>query len=279
MVFKKIKATIKKKVDSGIEKPEKKETAEQLHKRHYDLYRDEEKGKRQLVLEKWNDVVLPEVEKALKDKDVEAFFRIVLSRDFPPSGRAHETANNGLNDLTPLVSDLRQAHRLYALTWYSYSSSFKYSVEQILEKFSAQEVKKASGIENFKDIAPYVYKKGKSFKELIHKWCVACELVQEIKDLKDFLQRCSESSEEVDKKADELLFYYIPKATDIAVARSYYEFADEGGVTQMLAFEKWVDLCKTPQEAQEAYDKAPSGKIACSLTAYKRVRELAYAAT
>lgn len=279
MIFKKIKVAIKKKVGPEIEKIEKKETAEQLRKRYGNLCGLENIERRKLVLEKWNNVVLPGIEKALENKDIEAFFTIVSSGHFPSSGKAYEVADNGLNNLLlPLISDLTRASHFYHMFGSYSSSNLKYSVARVYESFSIQEVRKANSPKDFKDIAPQIYKDGQAIVELIHKWCVACESVQDMKDLKDFLKG-RWGSEEVNKKADALLFCSIPKAIDIETAKLYYEFAEGNSVTQMLAFEKWVDLCKTPQEAQEAYKKAPYNKTACSLTAYKKVKELAYAAT
>jgi hypothetical protein len=280
MILKKIRVAIKKTVGPKMERLAKEETAEQLSKKYGDLYRVEDEERRKLVLEKWNDAVLPEIEKTLENKDVEAFFIIVSSGHFPSRGKAYEAANSGFNNLLlPLISGLTQASHLYNMFSGFSSSPFKSSIARVYENFSMQEVKKANSSKDFEDIAYQIYKEGQAIVELIHGWCAACESVQEIKNLKAFLRVRSRGSEEVNEKVDTLLFYFIPKTTDAETAKFYYEFAESGSVTQMLAFEKWVDLWKTPQEAQEAYNKAPQNKTACSLTAYKKVKKLAYTAT
>jgi hypothetical protein len=251
------------------------QTAEQAYKLYYDLWEDE--YKRNIVLEKWNQLVLPEVRSALENNDVEAFFEVVSHGHLPISGKACDVAVEGLSAMVPLILNAVQAHKFYDRISSDHWLIMK-AVKTKWEELSLAEIEKASifSVSELKKAAYNTPNEERVIEKLLLKWTNACTSVYDIKDVKEFVQSRSSSwtYEIVDKTIDELLFFHIPRANDIETIKFYYNFAPEGGVAKLMAYEKWLMICITPQEAQEAFRNPPRGKEACSAAAYRRAKEL-----
>lgn len=248
---------------------------------HNKYWREEKKEKREFVLEKWNELILPKIEELIEKKDVAGFFKLTGSFYFPPSGKAVDLAKEASEKLILLISTSNQAQNIYNSSdscGRDHGNKFSLFLEERWKYVSRLEITKAEDFASLKQISPFIHSS-------LYNWyfsilCHYCNSIEEVKELNSVAHKtlsCGHSDiyEIINKRIDAILFDQIPNISNIEEIQKYYRIAPSGSVTKMMAFEKWLELCKTPEQANEAYQSAPKDKIACSLQAYKKAVELA----
>lgn len=256
--------------------PEVKDTR-QAYNLFYETYdRERDKEKRNIVLKKWNDLVLPKIEEAIEKKDVQEFFGIVLSQFFPPSGEAMDLALSWSETFVLNVSSLSQVSEICrSFTRYDkeHGNVFVSAIDKKWEIIAISEIEKTNDFNSLKLILNEI--PSTVYELFFTKWCSCSSSVNHIKEVNyaasERISSCSGIHQAIDKATDEILFDQIPKIKNINSIKEYYRIAPKKSATKLLAFEKWLELCKTPGEANEAYQVAPEGK---QEKAYQRVKEL-----
>jgi hypothetical protein len=157
------------------------------------------------------------------------------------------------------------------------------SVKVKWDDLSLIEIEKASNIPEAELAANGTRFNGEVAKKAYSHWAKLCQTFSEIKYLKDSIaladgQRKHLSDEIkgiVNQRLESILFVEVPRCTDIELAKLYYRYAPDGSSVRILAFKKWLSLCKTPEEADQAYKTVKSQRIeVCAILAYRRVEEI-----
>lgn len=242
--------------------------------------------RRAYALQEWTKLYLPLIQKAIQDKDVDAFFELFSSYKMPPEGRAWDEAIAVGELFVSRISTPQQADRAYqrqiSHNCYSSRSEGPYakSIRERWDKLSAPEIEAANSIPEIKVALDNSYHGGKLFIVGMLKWADACHTVDEIKELTSYALTLScpkvdpSVAEIIKEKAISILLIETPKATSIEMIKSYYYFAPQKSAVKIFIFEKWLELCVTPEEANEAFIYAPEERVVCQLGAYKRMQEL-----
>ncbi|MFA5368746.1 MAG: hypothetical protein WC303_01910 [Candidatus Paceibacterota bacterium] len=244
------------------------EEAREAYNRFYQV-KDSEK--RNLSLQEWNRFYLPRVQKAIQDKDLGAFFGIFTSGYMPPAGEARDIARASMDLFVSMISTPEQARDIYKM--FPYNDDLDHwvghdgKITERWDQLSFLEIERASSIAEIKTAADNAFRKRKSFIMGMLKWVEACQTVGEINKLLDYAKgkgfNNSLFSEAIRKRADSLLLSETPKVIDIKTIKSHYCLASRGSAIEIFVFEKWLDLCTTPEEANEAFISSPKGKVVC----------------
>lgn len=140
-------------------------------------------------------------------------------------------------------------------------------------------VQKANTIKDLEAVSESIYGHGEAIKLLVSKWSNLCNTVEEIEKALSFAARklnCNSKEYKMTwSRLESILFVEIPKAQDIKTIKWYYYSAPLESALRLLALERWLEICKTPEEANEAFKALPKEKEACRLAAYIRTKELA----
>jgi hypothetical protein len=227
----------------------------------------------------WSDLCVPIVEKAIQSGDVETFFETIFSTDMPPGGRepAHLLAREHLNAFMAKITSAEQAYKYYwcygSRSYWNYACSLKSRSNEL----SLIDIQAAKGIEAYEAALKKTIRGEKPFELLMEKWGNDCETVDQIKRVRSIVEQYPDCVKHAIHRTEAILFVEIPKVQDIETIKSYYLFAPADSAAKLLAFEKWLSLCKTPMDADEAFKNAPRDKACCLADAYRKVRELASA--
>jgi hypothetical protein len=242
--------------------------------------------RRAFALQEWTKLYLPLVQKAIQDKDVDAFFELFSSYMMPPEGKAWDEAIAVGELFVSRISTPEQARKEHQrqISHNCYSSRregiYAKSIEKRWDELSALEIEAAKSIPEIKIAVDNSFHGSKLFIVGMLKWTDACHTVDEIKELANYALRLScpsvDSSvaEIIREKTVSILLAETPKVTDIETIKSYYRFAPQKTAVKIFIFEKWLELCTTPEQANEAFIYAPEERVVCQLGAYKRMQEL-----
>lgn len=248
-------------------------TIEEAKKVYKNLYFNNNLQKKSYVIEKWNNLYLPKLEEIIKNKNADQLLEAIISSDFPPSGKSQTKIIKALTNFSVnffTIMQLKKAHDSLG------RSDVKNYIKHIWYKNSFLEIERANNFEELKNISNYICSEGETIDALISKWLNFCFSVKEIKKIKDFYHNKnfydSDIFLKIETKKDFILFLEIPKAQDIETIKDYYFLASSRSATKILAFEKWLELCTTIEEADEAYVNAPKDKNMCIINAYKKVK-------
>jgi hypothetical protein len=242
--------------------------------------------RRAYALQEWTKLYLPLVQKAIQDKDVDAFFELFSSYKMPPEGKAWDEAIAVGESFVSRISTPQQAdeahQRQVSRNCYSSHSEGPYaqSIRKRWDELSAPEIEAANSIPEIKIAVEKSFHGSKLFIVGMLKWVDACHTVDEIKELKNYASSLScpkvdpSVMEIIKEKKLSILLIETPKVTDIKTIKSYYHFAPQKTAVKIFIFERWLELCTTPEQANEAFIYAPEGRLLCQVGAYKRVKEL-----
>lgn len=142
-----------------------------------------------------------------------------------------------------------------------------------------QEVKQAKSIQVLREILENATVDTEAFLEGVDKWIGWCESSEEIRELRCFavnkysFQTRHPTIEKIDKVMEAILLREVPKTKDLERAKELFMMCNKMGATKLFAFETWLGLCQTAEQANEAFDWPPKQ---CKVKAYKKVKELAY---
>lgn len=246
--------------------------------------------KRSFALQEWNKFYLPVVEKIIKENEVVSFFKIFTSGNMPPSGKAKDVAVAVLDRFVLMISTPQEGRTIYKLFPDNHGcvkGGYAVGVTARWDKLSLLEVENANGIPEIRAaVENAFYNRGPFIKGML-RWAGFCRTVDEIIELLDYAKERSSYKEEINssitealrKKKISILLLETPKVKDIQTIKSYYCLAPAKSAVEIFIFEKWLDLCTTPEEANEAFSNAPEGKVVCQIEAYKKVRDLAMSTT
>ncbi|MFZ3057990.1 MAG: hypothetical protein WA092_03030 [Minisyncoccales bacterium] len=241
--------------------------------------------KRAFALQEWTNLYLPLIQKAIQDKDVDAFFKLVASYSMPPEGKAWDEAVAVAESFISMISTSQQAKNIYPQqNSCGYSGHNKVYCSKNIEKrwneLSAPEIEAAKSIAEIKIAVENSFFNGELFIKGMLKWVDACHTVDEIEKLMNHISSYYYTkispivSEAIKEKTVSVLLAETPKVTDIKTIKSYYHFAPQKSAVRIFIFERWLELCTTPEEANEAFIYAPEERVVCQLGAYKRMQAL-----
>jgi len=244
--------------------------------------------KRKFVLQKWDELCFPTIQEIIQDKDIVTFFRKLNSSDLPPEGKsrkAMEAATEQFISIIPTPQQAKDCYNFFSAYQNGYYGNKGSVAEKIFEKWNElvlPEIENANSIPEIKialEKAPY---NKDPFIKGILKWVEACQTVDEIEELTKYVMNkssaynsiASSANDTIHKRKTSLLLAESTKATDIEKIKHYYHLAPSKSAVKIFIFERWLNLCTTPEEANEAFMNAPEGRVACQLGAYKKVRDL-----
>lgn len=229
----------------------------------------------------WSNLCIPMVEKAIQSNDVEIFLNTVISNDMPPGGNepVHALARKHLSTFMLKITSAEQAHNYYCRYLRHYGDIYEGSLKCRSNELSLIDIEVANDIESYEACLKNTIRGEKPFEILMKKWGNDCKTVEQIKHVRSIVERYPNCLGFTINRIESILFVEIPKVQDIETAKSYYFFAPNNSSAKLFAFEKWLSLCKTPMEADEAFKNAPTDKACCLADAYKKVRDLANAST
>mgnify|MGYP000880882678 CR=1 FL=1 len=263
------------------------ENLEQAHELYYKYLRDGNDIKRIVVLEKWNEMFLPKIQEfsqkkdadLLFEKDIENFFYFACSRYLPPEGKARDLAVEFGNKIYGSIT-LSQAVKINnSFSGYqkTHGNNFVSAMKNKWQALAISEIEERNDFDSLKLLISRI--PSTTYELFFKKLCGYASSINHIKEISRInaeVGSYSAVNKMIEKKTDKILFIQIPKIEDINLIKECYRIAPAKSVTTIMAFEKWLELCKTPEEANEAFKSAPENKIMCSLSAYKRAKELAY---
>lgn len=260
-------------------------------RRAYDrFYEAKNSNKRKSALQEWNRFYFPVIQKVIQDKDIEGFFRVLTSGNMPPEGKAKDDAEAAIDLFVSMISAPQQARVCYQCFPYNDGCVKKGHASKVIKRWdelSLPEIENAKTIPEIRVAVDNSFYNKDLFIKGIFKWADACQTVGEIKELSEYAVNRSSYrdsihssiTEAIYRKKISILLLETPKVTDIETIKSYYHFAPEKSAIEIFIFERWLGLCTTPEQANEAFINAPEGRVACQLGAYKKVRDLALSTT
>lgn len=261
---------------------------EQAHELYYNkYYRNRNDIKRSIVLEKWNEIFLPKIKEFSQkkdadlffEKDVEEFFCFASSSYFPPEGKAKDQAVEFGNKIYGSITLSQAVNINNSFSGYQkqHGNIFVSAMKKKWEALAISEIEERNDFDSLKPIISSI--PSATYELFFKKLCGYASSINHIKEMSRISAEVGSYSavnEIIEKKTDKILFTQIPKIKDIDLIKECYRIAPFKSVTRIMAFEKWLELCKTPEEANEAFKSAPENKIMCSLSAYKKAKELTY---
>ncbi|MFA5071787.1 MAG: hypothetical protein WC511_05515 [Candidatus Pacearchaeota archaeon] len=242
--------------------------------------------RRAYALQEWTKLYLPLVQKAIQDKDVDAFFELFSSYKMPPEGKAWDEAIAVGESFVSRISTPQQADKAHQrqVSHNCYSSRnegpYAQSIRKKWDELSAPEIEAANSIPEIKTAVDNSFHGSKLFIVGMLKWADTCHTVDEIKELTSYALTLScpkaDTSvvEIIREKAVSILLIETPKVIDIKTIKSYYHFAPQKSAVKIFIFERWLELCTTPEQANEAFIYAPEERVVCQLGAYKKMQAL-----
>jgi len=244
------------------------------------------KERSSLALAKWNELYLPKLEAIVAAKDVKAFFQSASSCEFPPEGKGREKATAWLQTM---LSDLTSSAQMAAF-YNEFACCFPKDnlfSKMIIDKWdvlSQAETERANDLEALRAIGEHIHLKSDTVNLLTSKWVEHCQSFEQIQEVAFFFKDRRNYSigpvaqRKIRQKRESILFAAIPKAKDIETIKLYYSailYGSEDSAVTILAFEKWLSLCTTPEQANEVYQAAKRQEIdLCIRDAYRRVKAL-----
>lgn len=228
------------------------------------------------ALNQWNNLCLPLLKKAVEEEDVEEFFNIV--RNIPEKGEARDYVYESLDFMISLISNSQQARILYRMD--------KFYSKKIIDKWnilSRKEMEKAdSFLQKILVLSNCFYDKSLNnvFSEELIKLIEDCQNLEEVEKLCDHIYRMKGChlnpvvTELFREKRFSLLLEELPQVKDVDRIRYLYSISPEKTIISLLIFEKWLILCQTLEEANEALYNARNEEI-CRIEAQERIKELA----
>lgn len=257
----------------------------QQAKKAYKKYEHERSSysKKQFVIQKWEELILPRLNKIIDEKNIDNLLTIMF--DLPPCGETRKMANAAFKDFGLfLISTPQQAKTLYNRFSKEGDEFCLLTIREKWDQLSLAELEKANSIPTIKIVADGAFFNQKAFVKAIEKWATACQTFDQIKELSDYasareynINYCLNVRirENITRRTNEILLDEIPKTNDMTKLKYYYNYASNNSSAKLLAFEKWLECCTTPQEADEAFKVAHGNKAtACQTKAYERVKEL-----
>jgi hypothetical protein len=142
--------------------------------------------------------------------------------------------------------------------------------------------------QKIKEVADESLYGSKSFSQAMKKLTERCSTIDELENLSSYIserqchRKCYEDSNRIDtsfitEKINSVIFAEVPKTEDPQLLKKYYNRASRDSAARILAFEKWLEQCRTPQEADEVFKEAQKNKMdKCLLKVYEKVKELSY---
>lgn len=263
------------KIFGGLFSQPRIDTVEQA-KREYDKCCDAKKGT--LILQKWNDLYLPVIESAAASWDVDVFLKAISSPFFPPEGKAYERAYEELNKILPKISKPEEI-KVINKSFLTPAPNFDGRVSKRWKELVMPGIEKASTVEEFDALFDNVLEGSPEFELLLSKWVGTCTTTKEIEDLgnKFFKEDRYYPSvmDSIENRRAVILLTEVLQINDNATIKQYCSFIDSESAISSLAIERWLDLCRTPEEAMGALRFIISKKKKRLIpAAEKKVKEL-----
>ena len=229
---------------------------------------------RELLLSRWNELVLPGLESAIANKDAKAFFTMAARGEIPLSGDAYVMEGKALKIFIPLILTTKQAKQFYYMFGCPKFSNVALALMRRWEELFEIDLEQANSIDAIRVASENVPKT--KLKELVLKWSAVCTTMDEIKEVKEFIGTWRDESTYLEplikEKMNSLLFIYLPQTNDIETIESYYHLSDPQSIVRLLIFEKWIGLCTTFEAVDRAYQVAPDNQK-CVMSAFYKVKE------
>ena len=228
------------------------------------------------ALNQWNNLCLPLLKKAVEEEDVEEFFSII--RNIPEKGEARDYVYESLDFMISLISNSQQARILYRMD--------KFYSKKIIDKWnilSRKEMEKAdSFLQKILVLGNCFYDNSLNnvFSEELIKLIEGCQNLEEIEQLCEQVYRmkgCHVNYVIVElfrEKKFSFILGELPSIKDIDRIKYFYSITPEKTIISLLIFEKWLLLCQTLEEANDALSSARNEEI-CRIEAQERIKELA----
>lgn len=258
----------------------------QQAKRAYEKCKNESKNnpKKKFVIQEWEILAYPALQKIIDEKNANGLLAMML--DIPPYGDLRNMANAALENFgLSFISTPRQAK---ALCDRFVKEEADFDLSTIVEKWdqlSLTDLEKTNSIPMIKTVADDALFNSKAFLKAIEKWAKTCQTLDQIKELSDYVSAKKiatnhyldyQVGESITKRTDEIFLDEIPKTNDVNKLKYYYYYASADSSAKLFAFERWLECCTTPQEADEAFKAAnkisTSNITACQARAYERVK-------
>jgi hypothetical protein len=223
------------------------------------------KNKKKEILRRWNEIFVPKLEKAIETNNPEDFFRTISFYAIPPEGEACDIKNREMKKFISLITDIKQADYFYNIIHCN-------EIYDIWINLSKTGIEKANSPSEMKNIFYYLQEDHK--EEALVKWFELCQTIEEFIEFIESNYRWK--TKEITIKIESMLLQAIPQIQNIETARKYYYHAPDHGAAKVLLVERWLDLCKTPEETSELYSIIPNSMLTCKKMIYKKVKDLTY---
>ncbi|MDD5569124.1 MAG: hypothetical protein PHG23_01800 [Candidatus Pacebacteria bacterium] len=237
------------------------------------------------IIQRWNKLVLPGLQKVIDEKNVDGL--LVMLPDIPPDGDLKNMVESALKEFgLSRIFTASQAKNLYNELDGKACGFVGATIKNRWNTLSLAELEQADSFPMIGAVADNAFPGGDVFVKAVEKWANACQTLDETNQIFVFLRekkyktsRDRDTDQKLnyfpEKRRDEILLYEIPKISDVKTLKEYFDIASKESAARLLAFEKWLRSCKTPQEANEAFQAAQSMKgNACLINAYKRIKNL-----
>lgn len=142
---------------------------------------------------------------------------------------------------------------------------------------SLSAIERAEYLNTIKNIFPFLCLKNDEVNTRVFvKWMQFCETIDDLLCINQNAKRYFSRSI-IEESIDSFLFRAIPMAKDISEIKKCFKLASSTSSAKILAYEKWLELCTTPEEANEVFNNTANSELMCKLKAYDKIKELSYA--
>ncbi len=241
-------------------------------------------------LKRWDQQYLVFLESAIDSNDYNQFFAAILSDDMPSC----PIEVNGIMQKTHCI----QMARIMA-------SSFIYKLDQariakdyycklmhinilsesqiddlmkVRKNLSIMEINEAENISEIKEALQSTVIGKSVFCQGIKKWLNFCLTIEDFKNLKSYIKEIYSPNDiplelkVIDEAMEKIMLKEIPMTKSIERAKKLFFLYENNDAIKFFAFECWLNLCRTAEEANEAFNHAPRE---CKMKTYKRMKKLA----
>lgn len=241
-----------------------------------DLYRLKENSEKEdeYILEVWNQLEFKKIEDTIIAGNPEAFFDTII-HDMPPKGIALYIAKTRVSEILPYIKNAKQAKNIYMPFKRLTDNVCIQLLRKRADELSFAEIENANDIAAIKVIAPNAIPGSDPFFLIIQKWCSFCTTTEQIKEVREFVQKVKHSDYYypiINKRTESILLIEIPKANTADTSKACFEVAPCNSAVKTMAFQKWLTFLTTPEEANGAYHSTTDKELRSA--AVERIKEL-----
>jgi hypothetical protein len=231
------------------------------------------------VLKRWEELYRPIIGGSIKSRNFGLFFEAITSLDRPDMrGELFKEAREAIPSMVALITTPEEAR--------VYSEKGTFMREYVNSHWDELSLVEVDSAKTFGECQTAL-EKARPFSEVfwygLKKLAGLASKTREIQAIMAYradgyfcnsFGRWEEVILVIRQRAEAIVFEKIKDMNDIEEVSYYYDLCPENGAGRFLCIERWVDLCKTPQDANDLFKKIPQDNIVCRLKAYKKLAEI-----